>query len=773
MNKYFLIIVSLCSALYGHARCEHTIEGKVLDSMTLEPMALVNVVLLNLTDSSFVNGTVTQDDGTFAIISDNKEKILKVSSVGYVTRYILVEQDSIGVIMMRPDTQILGEVVVKSRVPSYKMTGEGMQTNVENTVLSKLGTGEDVLAHVPGIIKKQDGFEVFGKGVPIIYINGRLVRDVSELDQLKSEDVKSIELITNPGAKYDASVKAVVKIRTKALHGEGFGFDVRSSYYQSENTDLVDELNWNYRHNRLDVFGTFHYLNNKTHGYSNLTTLVQAETLWRQKVEQEIFVKRHTLRNIIGANYMLDDNNSTGFRYTLTLHPRSHTNGSLISDVTANDEYYDHIDNIIHMDEKHRAAHLLNIYYNGRIDKAEIDFNADYLYNNERNHIVYDEQSTSKDSRVVNSENIERNELFASKLTVGYPLLGGKLTLGAEYTHTKRDDNYINHEQYVPTSFAKKKESNISSFVEYSRQLSILQLIAGLRYEWADCDYYENGLRVDGLSRSFGNIFPSLSVGAQIGNLQLQLGYTSKTRRPTYHQLSNNVIYANYFLLQSGNPLLNREYIHNVSFLGVWESLQLSIDYNDRRDAIVYWAYPQEGNTSVTRITFKNLPTLKSLSAHIVAAPKFGIWSPQLSAGIGKQWLTLQTDVNTYSLSKPYFQFSIDNAFDFGHGWLASADANLMTKGHYDNGYFTRSSGTVNVSLTKSFLNDRLSVRMQGTDLFLSNKHGYLMYENMMQSNQENGYDSRQFVLTVRYKFNSIKSKYKGTGAGNLEKNRL
>ena len=96
-----------------------------------------------------------------------------------------------------------------------------------------------MLTHVPGITKKDGYFEVFGKGAPLIYINGRLMRDVSELDQLKSENIKSVELITNPGAKYDASVKAVVKIRTKAAQGEGFGFDVRSSYYQSENTMVV------------------------------------------------------------------------------------------------------------------------------------------------------------------------------------------------------------------------------------------------------------------------------------------------------------------------------------------------------------------------------------------------------------------------------------------------------------------------------------------------------------------------------------------------------
>lgn len=82
---------------------------------------------------------------------------------------------------------------------------------------------------------------------------------MSELDQLKSEDIKNVELITSPGARYDASVKAVVKITTRPIKGEGFGFDVRSGYNQWEYAGFVEQLNWNYRRDKLDVFGTVYY----------------------------------------------------------------------------------------------------------------------------------------------------------------------------------------------------------------------------------------------------------------------------------------------------------------------------------------------------------------------------------------------------------------------------------------------------------------------------------------------------------------------------------
>ena len=125
----------------------------------------------------------------------------------------------------------LGEVVVKAHLPQYKKTHEGLLTNVAGTVLSKMGTAEDVLKHVPSIVKKKDGYEVVGKGTPIIYINGRKMQDISELDNIKSSDIKSVEVIQNPGATYDASVNAVIKIKTIKKKGEGFGFDTRSVYW--------------------------------------------------------------------------------------------------------------------------------------------------------------------------------------------------------------------------------------------------------------------------------------------------------------------------------------------------------------------------------------------------------------------------------------------------------------------------------------------------------------------------------------------------------------
>ena len=130
-----------------------------------------------------------------------------------------------GIIQLTPDTQLLSEVVIQGTLPKTQLKGDAMVTNIQNSVLAKAGSANDVLGKIPGIIRKEDTFEVFGKGTPLIYINGRLVRDNSELEQLNSDDIKHIEVVQNPGARYDATVKAVIRIQTVRRQGDGFGFN--------------------------------------------------------------------------------------------------------------------------------------------------------------------------------------------------------------------------------------------------------------------------------------------------------------------------------------------------------------------------------------------------------------------------------------------------------------------------------------------------------------------------------------------------------------------
>ena len=195
-----------------------SVSGKLIDENS-QPLPYANVVLLSLPDSAFVSGTVSGEDGTFAIDAASENRIVKISSIGYKTVYKPVSPANIGVVRLVSDAQQLGEVVVKGNLPVTRVKGNAMVTTVAGSVLEKAGTGNDLLDKIPGLSAEDGTVNVFGSGEAEIYINGRKMRNTSELDQLSSDNIKSVEVLRNPGARYDASVKAVVRIITKKPEG--------------------------------------------------------------------------------------------------------------------------------------------------------------------------------------------------------------------------------------------------------------------------------------------------------------------------------------------------------------------------------------------------------------------------------------------------------------------------------------------------------------------------------------------------------------------------
>lgn len=668
----------------------------------------------------------------------------------------------------------LGEVVVKAHLPQYKKTHEGLLTNVAGTVLSKMGTADDVLKHVPSIVKKKDGYEVVGKGTPIIYINGRKMQDISELDNIKSSDIKSVEVIQNPGATYDASVNAVIKIKTIKKKGEGFGFDTRSVYWYNKHDNTIQQVNMNYRHNGLNLFTTYKFSDATWMQKATYEQAVHVDTLWQQHNNNEVTGRIESHRLISGFSYDFNANHSIGARYTLTSPGYSRSKDFFDSQVTADDKFYDYIKTDGLTVDKDNPSHQLNAYYNGTLGKTTIDLNTDLYFSTNRAYAYSDEQSQEHDSRNVNSKNRVSNKMVATKLVITSPLLGGNFSYGAEYINTHRNDDYeVNRTDLLANSYSKLEEQTASPFIQYARLTPIGNITAGLRYEYVRFKYYDAGIYQPEQSRSFRNLFPTISYGAKIGKVMAQLSYSVKTSRPSYSQLSNNVSYMNRFTRQTGNPYLDNETNHRVELSGVWKFIQFMVNYRDSRNAIIYWAEQIPGNEAITMISRKNVKSLKSMTAYISAAPKIGIWAPQINLGMQKPWFSLHTDVASYRLNRPIFMGNFNNAFSLPCGITLNVDYRYQSKGNTMNVYLAKEQHVLDVSISKSFLKDALTLEIKGNDLLYKCWDADLLYNQKMELLQVSKRGTRDLQLTLRYKFNTTRSKYKGTGAGNAELNRL
>ena len=233
-----------------YVECTHKtarrLTGTIIDEEGL-PLPYANVALLSPQDSTLLSGGVSNESGYFAIPYETERVLARISYVGYKTIYRLCNNSEVGTIKMQPDNLTLKGVVVQGERPKVQIQGSSLIMNVEGTVMERLGTAEDVLSRVPMIAKRGEGFEILGKGAPLIYLNSRKLTDLNELKNILSDNIKSVEVIQNPGARYDASVNAVIIIRTKRAAGEGLGVEL-SSWSRCGRGQQVKVWVWNCHH---------------------------------------------------------------------------------------------------------------------------------------------------------------------------------------------------------------------------------------------------------------------------------------------------------------------------------------------------------------------------------------------------------------------------------------------------------------------------------------------------------------------------------------------
>lgn len=767
-RNFFTLMMALLTVLAATA---DTFTGRVVDE-TQAPAPFANVVLLSANDSAFVAGTTTGADGRFTLTGHAARPIIKITYLGYKTQVLEAAGCDLGTIALEPDATMLGEVVVKGQRPAFKLTTEGLKTEVENTLLSKVGTAKAVLENLPGVQRKKDGIEVFGKGTPLIYINGRKLQNQTELDQISSEDIQSVELITSPGAKYDATVESVILIKTKRPQGEGFSFNTQASYYLGEGPDLALGLNWNYRHRGLDVFGSVWYNDDRYLENDDFVFDVQADTTWRMNEHSDIKTHSNSIYSSAGVNYIFNDNHSMGFRYDTKAFFLNRTRGTFTADVMANGEFYDHLENGVHMSSKFNMPHTLNAYYNGKVGKTSIDFNTDYVFHKERKSQFNDEVSQEWESRTVTSTSVIRNQLWAAKLVLSWPLWGGNLQVGSEYDHTHRNDDYINPEQVVPTSFTEQKEHNYIFFAEYGHPLPFGQLKMGLRNENVTSDYYSQGVHMAEQSRNYHHFFPSMGLVARAGNVQLMLNYAMKIKRPGYWQLRNSVTYANRFTWDSGNPLLKPTINNEVSLMAMYKWVNLMLAYKHDRDVIVNVAHEIPGSEATTLMSNENVDHKDAMRVMLTFSPRFGLYQPSLTLGVIKEWIKIPSPIGFISPKNPAYNVQFNNNFQILPTLTANVNFNFTSRGDMENVTISQPLYLLDIGATKTFLNDRLSIQVTGHNLLDSQEHYKLRYglRTMCQTQRR---DAREVEFTVRYKFNATQSKYKGTGAGASEKERL
>ncbi len=762
-----------------YVECTHKTDrhlmGTIIDEQGL-PVAYANVAILNPADSTLLSGGVSNENGYFAVPYDQEQILARISYVGYKTIYRFCNQPEIGMVRMQPDNFTLNGVVIQGERPKMVLQGNSLMMNVEGTVMERLGTAEDVLTRVPMIAKKGEGFEILGKGTPLIYLNNRKLTDLTELKNVQSDFIRNIEVIQNPGARYDASVNAVIIIRTKRAAGEGLGVELTSWSRKGHGYANNERINLTYRTGGLEIFANLFGAYNKKWNREEFEQTVFADTLWTISNRSHATNRNPFFEGRFGLNYQIGEQHSFGCFYQ-HIYDYVKTQGETDDALQANGTMYDHLQNSSISRAEGSPNQQVSLYYTGKVGQLDINFNADYTFRKQRNRNQQQELSAEYEDRDVNTESQTRSKMFAEKLFVTHPLWKGQIEIGEEYTNTRWRSKFDNQEGYIANSDNEQHENNIAPFLELRQRLWHIQLSAGLRYEHVESDYYVNGLRRDEQCRTYDDFFPSVSMSTSAKDVQFSLSYSKRTTRPSYWQLSSDVIYENRLNRQTGNPYLRPIKYHNLNTTIMWKWLYLLANYSHCVDPILYTAGSLEEDSKVNLVTYKNYDHADWLTVTLGAQKniKLGktIWTPQYNIMFMKPWFESDFLSKQKSFNHPMLALQLGNIVTLPHEWLLQADFQMHTHGYQQNAWFDCTNTILSLSVSKDFCKHRLNVKLTGNDLFNGGINRFTLYSNRMMFQKWEDDDSRCIQLSLRYRFNVTPSKYKGTGAGNAEKNRL
>ena len=663
-------------------------------------------------------------------------------------------------------TQQLQEVVVTAKQPATKLVGSTLVSTITGSNLANLGNALDVLAQLPMIKVQDNSVSVIGKSNIEIYIDGRPMRDEQELQQILSSNLKKVELLMAPGAAYESTTGAVLKITTRRNFVKGLSLTDVLQLKRSRKWSVMDYLGLSYRAGDWEYFfnGTINHNNSLNKGTTtNTLDYNGTETV----VGSRQYNSYPTTVGVIkgGLNYSRGSQ-SFGAYYRYNPERADFTNNGA--------EWLDNTELLLRDIAKQirSHSHLASLYYENTFSgKYLLHFDGDFRNSHANNSVAttYPESATP----AVNSTDSRTSTLWAGKLYLKFPLGKGDFTIGTQdsYTHTSLDYRMLNSSvsEYIPSSLTDARQTSAAMFASWSRMFGKFSLSAGARYEYVDYDFKVDGKRDEEVSRCDHLLTPDLSLGYSFDQeSQISLSYKMVTVKPPYSQLTGSLSYTGLHEIEGGNPALRDEKMHDVQLFGMWHGFMLQTDYTRSLDAFgfVKQLYPTDNLQLLMHPV--NIDRT-ALNLYLMWSKPIRCWTPNVTIGMYQQWLTLDNTKH----NKPIFAYYFDNTFALPHGWNVTANFRGQTEGDMSTNRLGSTAFAMDASVGKTFLNKSLTVKLSATDIFNTSNNDWTMNTYGVRVDKRQSYDSRSISLNVIYNFQPRKSKYKGASAAEDEMRRL
>ena len=752
----------------------YMVTGKIMDNKTV-PIEFANVILYTLPDSTFCCGGITQKDGSFKIEIPAKQKyLLKISTMGFNDKTLELNIDKdifdTGEIIIDSASIFLSEVVITARRPTFQYIDNALIMNVANSSISDLGDANDIIKRMPGVIVSGENFNVFGKGVPEIYINHKKVRNQSELSLLNSSDIASVELISNPGAAYDASTRAVLIIRTKKKQDNNqlFSAQFRERLLQGYRFSHTDNLSINFQNKGFSSYLDVYNANTKLKTKEITNTVIHTDTLFDERGQNDYKKNFNNLNLQAGIDYSLNENHGFGVQYIFGSNC-DNVISTIKDNVLANDIDYTTMNADYDIDNK-GINHSVNLFYIGQLNKRiNLKVDLDYLYN-KINGNQYSIEQTNLGNRDFDILSHSIFNIYAGKMVLGYALpQNNNLAIGIDYSRVTGSGDLFDDKDYIEETEYKNGEDKKAAFFEYSYRGKI-ELNAGIRFEHMKSSYKDNFI-INNFEKIYNQWFPSISIGLPIKNAMMGLSFSSRVQRPSFRQLNNTMFYSR-FHYEMGNPQLQPEKINDLNYLLKWKFLTFQLNYQYIKDYIALNIYSDSLVSYITIGKPVNFPKYQQLMSQLTGELGVGSLNSTITAAFVKPSFTNIYLGNEIKINKPYGMFSIQNVLKLQSNLTAYVDFQYLTSGTYQI-YTVSPSNSLDIGLSKSFFNKSLIVTLWGMNLLNGQNVKVDFNSSNVHFHKQSFDDTRQLRLIITCKINNVKKKYRGESSAEDEKNRL
>jgi len=747
LKLLFATMSLIANTMQVSAQIKSTIHGTVNDTKN-QPLQSVTVSLLKAKDSSLVKTDITNKEGIFDLpLIDSGKYLLSYSIIGFDNKYsslftVAKDKDlTVPAITLEPSASKLQGVTVVAKKPMIEVKADKIVFNVESSINATGSNALELLQKSPGVmVDNNDNISMKGKSGVKIYIDGKMTQlDTKSLaDYLKSinsNDIEAIEMISNPGAKYDASGNAgIINIRLKKNKKFGTNGSASIGYTQGYTPKGDADVSLNYRNKKVNIFSNIsgNIGNNEQH--LNIYR-IQSDSIYNQ---HSIMIDKNTNGNIkAGIDYFVDNKSTVGVLVTSNFGSGSfNSTGNTLIYYQPTDQYIKTLQATNYIpNTRSNTDYNINYRYSDTSGK-EIGFDGDYgmfrsTGNSYQPNYYYDGSNSLLYSIITGNNTPTNIDIYTAKLDIEQKLWKGKFGYGAKFSYVKTSNafDFFNYENGTPVKDLTQSNSFIytenvnAAYINYNRTFNPKwSWQAGLRLEQTNSKgdlTREDGTFQpdDTVNRNYINLFPSSALTYTL-NDKNTFGLTIGRRidRPSYQDLNPFENKIDQLTYQKGNAFLLPQYTDNIELSHTYKSILItSIGYSYVKNYATQVTDTTNGNA--TYVEQQNIASQKIFSFNIGSQLPFNKWWN----GYASFWANYQEVKGSYNninvnVSAPGYGAYMQNSFTLGKDYTAEISGWIYGAG-LEGTWQHKTMGSMDIGLQKLFLQKKATVKLSVTSI--------------------------------------------------------